>query len=191
MNILHVIDQLSLTHGGGAAMVTYQLAEAQARLGHNVTIATTDWHMNGQKPPEGVKVKAYHYNFSPFGLRVSLGMMSALLPRKHIVHLHNYRTFANWCYGGAATVLEAHGSMPTSKPWLDTLAWKPSVFSNAKRYIANSELEIPQYEAQGAKRKEIAVIPPGIDWREFETLPQRNTKPYKTVLYLGRIHPVK
>lgn len=192
MNILHVIDQLSMTHGGGAAKMAYQLAEAQARMGHSVAIYTTDWHLNGQRP-EGVKVKAFKLWGSPFGLRVAPGMIFKNAYRGTVVHLHNYRTFPNLCFSiqGVPYVVEAHGSMPTTRDWPDSVLWKPLIFKGASAYIANSELEIPQYQDSGAKPDKITVIPPGIDWREFETLPTRRPMPYKTILSLGRLHPIK
>jgi glycosyltransferase involved in cell wall biosynthesis len=193
MNILHVIDQLSMTHGGGAAKVTSQLAEQQAMMGHNVSVVTTNWHLNGQWP-KGVSVKAFKLWGSPFGLRVAPGMM-AWNVRRHtdVVHLHNYRTYPNFEFAvrRVPSVLEAHGSMPSRNVIMDKLLWNPFVFNCASAFIANSHLEVPQYQAAGAKSRQIHTIPVGIDWREFETLPGRYDAPYRTILSLGRLHPIK
>jgi glycosyltransferase involved in cell wall biosynthesis len=193
MNILHVIDQLSMTHGGGAAKVTFQLAEEQARLGHTVTIATTDWRLNGERPT-GVNVKAFKLWCSPFGLRVAPGMMAWNIPKRtDVLHLHNYRTFPNFELAARRypSVLEAHGSMITTQPFIDKVFWHPFIFTAASAYVANAESEVIQYETFGARPEHITTIPVGIDWREFENLPGRYDVPYRTILSLGRLHKIK
>ncbi len=198
MKIAHVVDQLSLTHGGGVAMCVYKLAEAQARLGHDVSIFTTDWKMAGQKPPEGVDLRAFPLSGSPLGVRVATGMLKAKLPEGSIAHIHNYRGFPElvMARGNHPFVLEAHGSLPLGngqRPMTRLIenVWRRGIFNRASAYIAESQIEVDQYVGYGASPKDIEVITPGIDWREFEHLPPRREHDYRTVLYLGRLNAIK
>jgi glycogen synthase len=51
VRITHVIDLISQEKHGGAAQACYHLAEAQERLGHDVTIVSTDYESEYQKAP--------------------------------------------------------------------------------------------------------------------------------------------
>ena len=95
MRILHVIDQISQETGGGASKVAYELAYAQAQLGHDVSIYTTDYNAKEQTAPPGVNLVKFHNWFNLFG---SLSTAPGLLFAKYdfdIMHLHNYRTIVN------------------------------------------------------------------------------------------------
>lgn len=197
MNIVHVVDQVSLTHGGGVASCVYNLAEAEARLSHNVSIYTTDWQLKGQRPPENVNLRAFHLTGSPLGVRVSLGMLMADLPRGCVVHIHNYRGWPELIFSltDRPVVFEAHGSLPfSSSDIIGATAeffFRNCIFKRALALIAKSPVEVKQYQEYGGEPEKIRTITPGINPAEYESLPERNEKPYKTILYLGRINQIK
>jgi glycosyltransferase involved in cell wall biosynthesis len=188
MKILHVIDQLSQTTAGGSARVCYQMAEQQAMRGHNVTIFTSDWNLNGQPPPQGVSVKAFKTVLNFRGrMKITPGMLGIDWEQFDVLHLHNYRTFTNLAasFYGFPFVLQCHGSA-----WADSNIFKRLVLQKASALIADAPREGFQYAKLGADTKKIHHIPVGIDMREFEHLPSRRNK-RQTILYLGRLHPIK
>ena len=112
MKILHVIDQISQKTGGGASKVAFELARAQAQLGHDVTIYTTDYNAKEQVAPSSFKLVKFRNWFNLFG---SLSVAPGLLVAKYdydIMHLHNYRTIVNLFASimRRPNILQAHGS---------------------------------------------------------------------------------
>jgi glycosyltransferase involved in cell wall biosynthesis len=200
MNILHVVDQISQTRHGGSAKVPYQLARAQAKLGHKVTIFASDYQAKDQAAPEGVKLVKFKTIASYQSLRFSPGLFLADYSKFDIVHLHNYRTLVNILAANRLRkvpyVLQAHGNAaPISfrkqiKPIHDFI-FRNFVLKRASHLIADAELEIRHYFVEGADLDRVTVIPVGIDTDEYASLPPRQNKGYKTVLFLGRLHEIK
>ncbi len=196
MKILHVIDQISQKTGGGASKVAFELARAQAQLGHDVTIYTTDYNAKEQVAPSSFKLVKFRNWFNLFG---SLSVAPGLLFAKYdydIMHLHNYRTIVNLFASimRRPNILQAHGSsMPIvgkTKPIHDAV-WNGTILKAIDYCIADADVEIQHYLIEGAKRENVTVIPVGINLDEFKPLPARTPKDYKTILFLGRIHEVK
>lgn len=197
MNILHVIDMISQTRAGGSAKVPFQLGEAQARLGHNVTIYSSDYNAEKQRSPKGVALIKFKTHFNLLGIKITLGMLRADFSKFDIIHLHNYRTFVNIIAvsKGVPCVLQAHGSAAPMKAGLSMpihkYLWRERITKRCSAYIADAELEIDQYVAEGADRDKVSLIPVGIDCREFMNLPKRSTDGQRRVLFLGRFHENK
>lgn len=196
MKILHVIDQISQKTGGGASKVAFELAHAQARLGHDVTIYSTDFNAKNQAAPRGVKLVKFQNWFNLFD---SLSTAPGLLFAKYdydIMHLHNYRTIVNLfaSFRHKPTILQAHGSsMPIvgkTKALHDAM-WNTAILKAVDYCIADADVEVQHYLNEGTKRENIIMIPVGINFAEFKRLPARTEKEYKTILFLGRIHEVK
>ena len=199
MNILHVVDMISQERAGGSAKVPYQLGEAQARLGHNVTIFTSDYEAENQWPPKGVELVKFKCAANVIGMKVTPDMLWADYSKFDIIHLHNYRTYVNLAVARQKKpmVLQAHGNAAPMK----SLKAKPVnylcrryVLNRCSAFIADAEMEIEHFMAEGAKREQISLIPVGIDYREFAYAPETmGKKPNgkKTVLFLGRFHPIK
>jgi len=195
VNILHVVDQISQMVAGGSAKVPYQLGEAQARMGHKVAIYASDYRAENQKPPEGVTLKMFHCALNLLGgIRLTPSMVFANFKQFDIIHLHNYRTAVNIIAAnkGVPYVLQAHGScLPLrarlSRP-VHNFLWPHLILKGAGAYIADAEMEIGQYVAEGADRSKVSLIPVGIDFKEFANAPAQNRSSKKTVLFLGRLH---
>lgn len=197
MNILHVVDMISQTRAGGSAKVPFQLGEAQARLGHNVTIFASDYNATAQRSPKGVALIKFKTKYNLLGIKITPGMRHADYKQFDIIHLHNYRTAVNIIAAskGVPCVLQAHGSAAPmkaglSKP-LHNYLWRERITKRCSAFIADAELEIDQYVAEGADRDKVSLIPVGIDYREFMNPPKRNIDGKKRVLFLGRFHENK
>ena len=194
MNILHVIDMISQQKAGGSAKVPYQLGEAQARLGHKVTIFVSDWNAKDMLAPAGVKMVKYHCLINYLGgMKITPGIAFACFGDYNIIHLHNYRLPIHIIPAnqGIPVVLQAHGSCIPLKSGMVNLISRNLIFNRASAYIADAEMEVAQYVAEGADIDKVKVIPVGIDCNEFAHLPERKSNTPKRVLFLGRFHEIK
>lgn len=197
MKILHVIDLISLKTGGGTAQVAYFLSREQARLGHDVTIYSSDYKSRDQEPPEGVKLVKFHtahYWLNAWSLTPK--MLFANFKQFDIVHLHNYRTIVNMIAAmkGKKVILQAHGNcqaIPGVTGAIYKLLCQPFIFNRCSGYIADAPLEISHYMAEGAEPADTKIIPVGIDIHEYANLPVRNNHSKKQILYLGKMYWIK
>ncbi len=195
MKILHVIDQFGLEYGGSSE-VCYQIAKALARHGHNIYIYA--WRIG-----------------KPYPMLDNL-CLSNKLPswssswKPDIIHMHNYRSFANICSWAYAKinhipyVLQAHGSVATffqkriQKRCFD-LVIGHRILRDANKVIAVSKNEANQYIDMDIPESKVVLIPNGIDLWQYSSLHERGIfrkrwhidEDTKTVLYLGRLHWMK
>jgi glycosyltransferase involved in cell wall biosynthesis len=202
MNILHVVDCISQTRGGGSARVPWHLAKEQSKLGHRVAIWASDDRASQDDAPPGVELRLFKcwFNFMG-GLRVTPTMLAANFSRWDIIHLHNYRTPPNLiaAIDTAPFVLQAHGStLPIPQPrrrltqwWkpVNDVVWRNVLMKRAARLIACNEDEIDQYVAEGAARGRCVLTDLGIDMDEYSDLPEQTE--WGFVLYLGKFHHIK
>lgn len=183
---------------GGPPLVVQGLSTALARMGHEVTVLTSDALSPGDRmskshaQEESIEV---HYlpNLSNYlawhhQLYLPLGTGAFLRNRLadfDVMHVHMFRTYQNilahqHCRKSrVAYVLSAHGSLPRvlhkvpAKSVFDALyGWR--VLRDAAQLIAVSEVERRQYEGMGIPRARISVVPNGIDrslWSEDRPVP--------------------
>lgn len=124
MKILQVIEFFTPSRGGSVAS-TYNLSKELAKLGHEVTIITTDFEFDEKYvksiEKEGVKVVHVHCIASIGLLLFSPGMKKWLkdnIGKFDIVHMHNYRSYQNNVIYRFAKkfdvsyILQAHSSLP-------------------------------------------------------------------------------
>jgi len=198
VNILHVVDMISQERAGGSAKVPYQLGEAQARMGHKVTIYSSDYNAENQQPPKGVELVKFKtwINFLG-GIRITPDMWYADFKQFDIIHMHNYLTFVNIVAAskGVPCVLQAHGSAALMKARLTkpihNYLWRERIVKRCSAFIADAEMEMGQYMAEGAPMGSIFNIPVGIDFKEFSNRPPKPPHGKKRVLFLGRFHENK
>jgi len=197
MNILHIVDMISQERAGGSAKVPYQLGEIQVRMGHKVTIYSSDYNAENQQPPKGVELVIFKVVTTLMGVKITPDMWYADFSKFDIIHLHNYRTFVNIVAAskGIPCVLQAHGSAAPmqarlTKP-IHNYLWRNRIMSRCSAFIADAEMEIGQYMTEGAPRGSIFNIPVGIDFREFSKLPSRQVGQKRMVLFLVRFHKNK
>ena len=214
MKILQVTNLFAPVHGGSAE-APYQLSKQLAKMGHEVTLYTSDFKLSHEyivSVPE-VKVHAFKtwLNLANFYITPGIiGRARKEVEHFDVIHMHNYRSFQNiavQCYAQKHKIpyiLQAHGSIPrimgkkTLKQLFDSL-WGYKLLKNAAKVIAVTKAEAEQYENMGVNEDRIRVIPHGINLSEFDTLPERGTfrqkygldSNLKVILYLGRIHKIK
>ncbi len=211
MRILHVVPFLGSMFGGTTTVV-HKMSSQLARRGHDVTVATTDYHWDGGADAG--------YEILPFHTRANLGLMiytpemgrwlSKNVQDFDLVHMHTYRSHQNIMARRAAVsfdvpyVLQAHGGVLPSfqKRALKELfdrAYGGRIIADASRAVAVSAMESQQYIEMGVSPGNIELIPNGIDMEEHRNLPpgscfrERHDIPNDEMLllFLGRIDRIK
>ncbi|CEO88034.1 glycosyltransferase [Syntrophaceticus schinkii] len=192
------------------------------KKGHEVTVYTSDTLDEFQRIEDdiahydGINV---HY-FKNLSNRLAWhrfvlnpGVISALrrnLRDYDVIHLHGYRNFQNIFVHYYAEkynvpyILQARGSLPYHnqksliKKSFDFL-FGNRLLRDAKKVIALTKMEVDQYINLGVPETNIELIPNGIDFSEYQCLPQKGHfrrrfgihNKEKIVLFLGRIHEIK
>lgn len=179
---------------GGTVNVSYNLAKALAKQGHDVTVFTSDTidKRTRQKDlyveHEGIKI---HYFRNVSNLlawhRYLLypGLIRAL--RDHIqefdiVHLHGTRNFQNIVAAhyankfGIPYVVQPHGSLPLhfgkqNLKRIFDMAWGDKILQNAEGIIALTPLEAEQVVKSGVNEDRVHIIANGIDLSQYENVP--------------------
>jgi len=183
---------------GGIPRVAYELSRELARMGHNVTVYTTDVFDQHNRCEEsgketivdGMRVRyfknvsnslAYHYQ-----LYLPLGMQQAVretIADFDVIHLHGHRNFLNNIVhhyakkAGKDYILSGHGTILRIERRVFLKLIFDRIFGNrvlrdAKRFVAVSENEIHQYAEMGIDRSKVEVIYNGIDIDAFTDLPE-------------------
>ena len=137
------------------------------------------------------------------------GQLQTVRNNADLLHLHNFRTYQNvvayrlLAKSGIPYVVQAHGSIPRLGKSLLKLAFDGvygrRILRSASRAIAVTEEERTQYLAAGVESNRITIIPNGIDFSLYSSLPRKGTLKTKLgipederiILYLGRIHRIK
>ena len=205
---------------GGAARSAYDLAGMLHRLGHEVTVLTTDvwdehsrYAKNGFRAPfEVIRVPnlsnrmAYHWQFyTPLGI---LKYAERLLAQSDILHLHTFRNLHNDLLARTAVkqgipfVLTGHGTIPRMERFLvikrvyDFLigSWQ---LQNASGYVAVSRAEGRAMRRFGLPEEKIRIIPNGAPEVPADLSPGRFRRTWriapneKMILFLSKITPRK
>ncbi|MFP6734956.1 MAG: glycosyltransferase, partial [Rhodospirillales bacterium] len=122
MNILHVIGSLTQETGGPAKAVL-EMAETVAKLGHTVTVFSTDFggvpEGLDQLQDAGVKVRVFPVE-APRIWKRSAQLAAALadaIPDMDAVHIHSLYLYHDWVAGGLCRrfgvpyIVRPHGSL--------------------------------------------------------------------------------
>lgn len=208
MKILHVIRDLSPATGGPVTAVL-GMAKQQARMGHAVTIASTDYGIEKPAEIEGVKVQIYPLTFALWrwskGLSVALSDLVRVADMVHIHMLWEHPTYA------AAAACRKMKKPYIIRPcgmldrWsLSQRAWKKKVYLTLFLGTILDHAAAVHYTSEGERRQssEFAggcksfVIPVGLPSSAYEDHPHaqafwaRFPALYgkRLVLFLGRLH---
>jgi glycosyltransferase involved in cell wall biosynthesis len=220
MKILHVIENVS-ERGGGPQSVLGAIAKAQVDRGHEVTVATTDMdHPHGRLDvPRNQKldrngISYIHFSVQFAPLRLSLPMarhLPGLIAAHDVIKVHGlYRFPPSFAAAiarkrGAALIIRPHGSLDpflyarSSKSLILKRAYEKLIdFPNLRNadaihYTADEERDRAAY--LGLKTPSY-VLPNGLDWESYETLPQPGAfragigiaPSAPLILFLGRIN---
>lgn len=200
MKILQVFDFFSLPHGGGTVDVISKLSKALVERGHEVTICTGDYELDGKyihigsaenhfdlaDPSGKISIELFHSYFNRFGMYIVPSLRKFDIEKYDVVHFHCCRSFQNIVLGIKAIayeipyVVDAHGSAVDRgakniiRHWYD-FVWGDKFFANASRLIAETEVGVAEWRKLGADLAKITLLHPFIDIKEFEGLPERGT----------------
>jgi glycosyltransferase involved in cell wall biosynthesis len=208
---------------GGPPRNVYGLCKELVKRGNEITVFTTDAFDADHRMKEthevvdGIEIRRFRNisNYAAFHHRLFLTptMIPAMrdnIRKYDIVHLNDYRTPQNLLVHHYAKkynipyILEARGSIVNiiSKQGLKRLydnigGYK--LLRDASRLIAKAPLEIENYTDMGVSADKCDIIPNGLDFTQFENLPQRGEFRRKhglkdndlVILFLARLHKIK
>lgn len=211
MRILYVNATLDAVWGGGAAERTRRLSAALARLGHRVTLLTTDLGLGTSQrwEVEGVDVVALRCLNKRFAVpEMPLARLRQLIRDQDIVHLTGHWTPLNALiylltrlerkpYAvNPAGALPRFGRSQILKAIYNALVGR-AMIANADIPIAITPAEVPQFIDYGVPADRISIIPNGVDAGAFDvvdTLPfrmQHGLGDLPLILFMGRLNPIK
>lgn len=183
---------------GGPVRVVYECTRRLVKLGHDVTVYTTDVldsntrHDKEMDVVEGVRVRYFRNISNNLACRshafLPIGFYSALrngCSEFDVIHIHEYYTFLTVSAARFARkhnvpfLLSAHGSLPVIEErgrqgrkivfnWL----FSNMILRNISGAIALNEEEKKNYKHLGVPDEKIDIIPNGIDTEEFCCLPE-------------------
>ena len=216
MKILQVIEFFTPSCGG-SVKITYNLSKGLAKLGHEVTIVTTDFKFDKEYvksiEKEGVIVIPFHCvaNIESFLISPSIKKwLKENIENFNIIHMHNFRSYQNkvvYRYAKKYNIpylLQAHGSV---LPFFEKqrlkkvydLIWGYNILKNTSKVIALTKTEAEQYKKMGVNADKIEIVPNGINLPDYKNLPEWGEfrkkfaigRHDKVILSLGRIHKIK
>ncbi len=214
MKILQVIPFFNPKRGG-AISVCYDLSKELCKLGHEVTIITTDFEYD-QRYVQSLQ----HIEVLPFKCVTNLKLLlyspemekwlRSNVSKYDVIHLHDVRTYQNCItckYAkayGIPYVIQPHGALPRmiEKKCLKYLydrVWGHSILRSAERVIALTAVEAEQSIRFGIDASRVRIIANGIDLSQYEDIPLPGdfrriyniSLDTHIILYLGRLHPIK
>lgn len=213
MKILHVIPFFS-PKKGGSVTVLYDLSKELVRLGHEITILTTDYKFDQSyiPPLKNIQVIPFKCVFKFFEIYYSPSIIKWLeehIQSYDLVHLHNFRSYQNIPTSRIAVkyqipyIVQPHGSLPLiiEKLFLKKLYdrfWGNKILQKSSKIIAVSKSEIQQIRQFGIAERNITLIPNGLTTKipvnvslldQFKT--QYNIREKQIILYVGRLHKRK
>ncbi len=217
MRILHLFDLFSLV-GGGTVGLIQQLAAAQARHGHQVSIYTSDvsYDPDFAAALHDVRVVPFHCAARVLNFYYTPGLRAAArdLGNFDVIHSHAVRSYQNVALLGPARrqgvpyIIDSHGSLPRLAPgaaatrapfkWLFDAAWGNTIMRGASGFVANNSLGAAEYRDWGIAAELVRIIPHAFDAMEYAVLPppgsfrrryDLGTRPL--VLSMCRIHRIK
>lgn len=199
MKILHVISTLA-PHFGGPVHVVLGLARCQARLGHDVTICTTNANYPSgtlcvpkNRPVQDQGVSTWHFSVQATSLLISVPMarwMRKTIEDFDVIDIHGlYRfpqTYSAWCArkAGKPHLIRPHGA-------LDPFLYQKSAYSVLIKRLYERLFDLPNLNGATAIHytthdemervgflgltTPAVVVPNAVDWNAFETLPPRGS----------------
>lgn len=221
MRILHVISTMAPS-SGGPSQVLKELLNSQEASGHQVCLATTDRNNPVRKRlsqeffsqicSKTINVHAFPVEYLPILFSAELAhWLRESLRGFDIVHIHGlYRfppTYAAWQARrqGVPYVVRPHGALD---PYLHA---RSTTGRLGFKHLYERWFDLPNLHAAGAihytadeERERAAflsirapsfVVPNGLDWNRYRTLPTRGALRERwglgeapVVLFLGRLH---
>lgn len=211
MKVLHVVDMIDPSCGGGTAERTYQLAKALIRDGKKCTVLCTSVGLTTSRRAQlqGVELIAVPVLCRRFLIpKISQRTIEQLVASVDVIHV-----MGHWSVLGARVCLAA---LKLHKPYVYSPAGSLVIFGRSallkKLYnivvgsriirqadvgIAVTALERQQFHSYGVADEKIQLLPNGVhpdvdfvpDSNAFRILYGLSDKP--VILFLGRLNPIK
>jgi len=213
MKILQVISYFTPKRGGDVN-ICYNLSKELSKLGHDVTIVTTDFeydpdHARSLKDVEVIPFR----RVANLGLFLytpqMVGWLRSNISKYDVIHLHNLRSYQSAIVCKYAKefnvpyIVQPHGTLPriVEKKGLKQLydmVWGNDILKHASKIVAVSGNEVEQFRQAGIPDEKITVIPNGVNYVSPTDLPPAGQfrKQYEihekhVILYVGRLHKIK
>jgi glycosyltransferase involved in cell wall biosynthesis len=199
LNILHVVSLVAPRYAG-TGIASQLMARYQAKIGHKVTICTTNvdfpkgtLRVSSEEPvfKDGVLIWHFPVQFRPLLVSIPLWLwLKSEIMSFDIIHIHGlYRfpvTAAAWKArkAGVPYLIMPHGS-------LDPFLYSQSQYNLPLKRIYERLFDIPNLNNSAAihyttkeEAKRVAflrlrakpvIVPNGIDWESFRLLPQKGS----------------
>lgn len=211
MKILNVIMSMDEKTGGGTTERVRQLSLHLNKLGHKVTILTTNYNLSKRPAflPKNIEflplpciIPRYYLPF-PF-----LWKVSQVVKNADIIHLVNHWTIINVIAFIFITIykkpyvvsplgsLPIYGRSKLIKKFYNSLIGK-RIINRANACVVTTNNEYPSFQSLGVNKSKLNHIPNGIDEKDYlfkgddfikEKLGLGNN-PF--VLFIGRLNPIK
>lgn len=201
LSVIHTVPAIS-EEASGPSYSVVRLCEALAEDGQDVTLAALDW---APIPSPPTFLKTFPLGWGPRRLGRSPEMKQWLdkqVVTKNVDVLHNHgmwqmnAVYPGWASrkGNVNLVVSPRGAFSSwamksgssSKRLFWPLLQSPALAATTC-FHATAESEYADIRRLGF-RQPVAIIPNGID---IPNLLPKSEKDYRTLLFLGRIHPVK
>jgi glycosyltransferase involved in cell wall biosynthesis len=227
MRILQVSNYFKPSwEGGGPVRDVYELSKALVRRGHEVTVYATDGFKNRVHAPtnqpiemEGMRV-FYFSNLSNFlASRTNIQtpflaspIIRADMKKFDVAHIHEGNALLGTVVhhyarrNSVPIVFQPHGGL-TAPSVLNAMARNAGIVRTLRLGVAldaDACIAVTTNERRamvdlGIENCRISVVPNGINWADYEILPERGAfreeygieESDQVVLYLGRIHKIK
>jgi glycosyltransferase involved in cell wall biosynthesis len=200
-NIIHVIPAIS-NESSGPSYSVVRLCDSLITEGNNITLAALDW-VSMNSPPSFLKAFPLGWGIRKIGNSPAMKQwlnQQAQLHKVSIIHNHSLWMMPNVYPGqvaqqyGIPYIVSPRGTLSEwamqSGSWIKKVFWpliqKPALTS-VTCFHATAESEYEDIRRMGFKQP-VAIIPNGIDIPDF---PPKKIQNSRTLLFLGRIHPVK
>lgn len=200
MRIIHVVPAIT-NEASGPSYSVVRLCESLIEARQNVTLAALDWASMPSPPP---CLKTFRLGWGPRRLGRSPAMKRWLTEQAEsksvdLIHNHSLWMMPNVYPGQAA---RRHGIPLVVSPRGTLSEWAMQSGSAVKKAFwplqhpalagaaclhATAAAEYDDIRRMGF-RQPVAIIPNGIDIPELQP---KAEKDYRTLLFLGRVHPVK
>ncbi len=200
---------------GGMEKVVFETSKELSKLGHDVTVLTTNLFCEDKNLPReemvrGFKIVRLNNNLLLKGYGYSAEAKKWIedhWKEFDIVHSHGYNRFLSefslkYLNKKLPTIFSAHGFIHTKKNYIfkkihDVTLGKYLKFANA--LSALTPLDYKEYIKLGVDKKNIFDLPNGVDIANFKKKSSKQIENFKTkfdldkktLLYVGRIHKSK
>ena len=215
MRIVQVTPSFPPSAFGGVSTHVGLISDGLVERGNTVSVVTTNRYdtrqtmpLNGLTKVNGIDVYygSAHWPGRYFFAPRVLPVLKHWVPRADLVHVHDTRTFlglAAYLVSRRTTVpyiVTCHGSLST---WVGDTKLKRAhdrligigLLRKASRVIALNRQELTEIVDFGIPEQKITIIPNtfplGPQLQTGSARPDKPEAAARTILYLGRIHPIK